>query len=211
MQVSLIHNDSLILGPVNYNYRMINTELEELEVSDRVGNQTPNEIPVHFSDGLTHLLPIEVEIPDHDPNYYNVGNLSWEIIKDNDVPVAVKFVYPIHEKSLEEVKAIQKSKLKPIRQRKENTLITLTINDTEVQIVTTREERLLLVSKLVAFSDSCNYKFSNTWLEIDAENIQYVINRIDDVVQQAYDWELSKMQEIDACSTPEQVYNVSLE
>ena len=208
MEIALIHNNSLELGPMGFNVRMINSELEELEVEERISPQSYTNIPIHFSDGLTHLLLLEKDIPSHDPKYHNVGNFTWEIIKENDVPIKVVLTYPISDKTLEEVKNIRKQEVSPVRREKENTIITLTINGTEVEVSTSREERLLLASKLAASPGPHNFKFKNTWLEITTEKLQFIVSEIDKVVQAAFDWELAKLQEIDACLTIDDVYAV---
>ena len=208
MEIALIHDNSLILGPMGYNVRMINSELEELEVEETITTQSYTNIPIHFSDGLTHLLPLEKDIPPYDPKYYDVGNFTWEIIEENQVPTKVLLTYPITEKTLEEVKTLRKSEVSPYRREKENTILTLTINETEVEVSTSREERLLLASKLAASPGPHNFKFSNTWLEITTEQLQTIVSEIDVKVQEAFDWELSKLQEIDACETIESVYDV---
>lgn len=208
MEIALIHNNSLELGPMGFNVRYINSELEDLELDDRISPQSYKDLPIHFSDGLTHLLPLEKEIPSHDPKYHNVGNFTWEVIEENDVPVKVKLTYPILDKTLEEVKYIRKQEVKPERQQKENQVLSLTINNTDVQVLTSREERLLLSSKLIASPGTHFYKFANTWLEITEQDLQYIINEIDSVVQSAYNWELQKLEEIDACATIDEVYSV---
>ena len=208
MEIALIHNNSLILGPMGFNVRMINSELEDLELEDRITTQSYSNIPIHFSDELTHLLLIEKEIPGYDPNYYNLGNFTWEIIEEDNVPIKVKLTYPLVEKTIEEVKYSRKQEVTAERKQKENKIISLTINETEIKIATSREERLILASKLSASPGLHNYKFSNTWLEITTENLQYIITEIDKVVQFSYDWELSKLQEIDACQTLDEIYNV---
>jgi hypothetical protein len=208
MEIALIHNNSLILGPIGFNVRMINSELEGFELEERITSQSYTQLPIHFSDELTHLLLIEKEIPGYDPNYYNLGNFVWEIIEENNVPIKVKLTYPLVERSVEEVKYSRKQEVTAYRKEKENKIISLTINETEIKIATSREERLILSSKLSASPGLHNYKFSNTWLEITTENLQYIITEIDKVVQSAYDWELSKLQEIDACQTLDEIYNV---
>jgi hypothetical protein len=208
MEIALIHNNSLELGPMGFNVRMINSELEELEVEERISPQSYTDLPIHFSDNLTHLLPLERNTPSHDPKYHNIGNFGWEIIKENDIPVKVLLTYPITDKTLEEVKEIRKQEVSPYRREKENTILTLTVNDTQVEVSTSRDERLLLASKLSAAPGPHNYKFSNTWLEITTEQLQTIVNAIDVKVQEAFDWELAKLQEIDACETIESVYDV---
>ena len=210
MEIALIHNNSLELGPMGFNVKYINADLEDLEVEERISPQSYTDLPIHFSDGLTHLLPIEKVIPEHDPKYHNIGNFTWEIIEDieDDIPIKVIFTYPIVDKTLEEVKVIRKQEVSPYRKEKENTIITLDVNGNSVQVSTSREERVLLASKLSAAPTSCNYKFLSGWLEVTAENLQYIVSEIDKVVQAAFDWELAKLQEIDACETIDEVYDV---
>ena len=210
MEFTLIHDNQLLLGPIGFNVRMINSDLEELELDDRVTSQSYSQVPIHFSDGLTHLVPARKVVPEHNPKYHNVGNFNWEIVEDveDDLAVEVVFTYPILDKSLEEVKALRKQEVSPYRREKENTTITLDINGTSVQVSTSREERVLLASKLSAAPGPHNFKFANTWLEITTEELQYVLNQIDVKVQEAFDWELAKLQEIDACETIDEVYDV---
>lgn len=210
MEIALIHDNQLILGPMGLNVRMVNSELEDLGLDERISSQSYNNIPIHFSDGLTHLLWIEKDIPPYEPAYQNVGNFSWEIIRENDIPIKVKLTYPIYDKSLDEVKYEYKKNIAPLRREKENTVIRLTINETEIEVSTTRDERILLSTKLSASPGLHNYKFLNTWLEITTQELQYIISEIDKVVQSAYDWELQKLNEIDACQTIDEVYSVVL-
>jgi hypothetical protein len=208
MEIALIHNNSLELGPMGFNVRMINSELEDLEVEETITPSSYTDLPIHFSDGLTHLLPLEKEVPSHDPKYHNVGNFSWEIIEEDGVPSKVLLTYPITDKTLEEVKELRKQEISPYRREKENTILTLTVNETAVEVSTSRDERLLLASKLSAAPGPHNYKFSNTWLEITTEQLQTIVSAIDVKVQEAFDWELAKLQEIDACETIDDVYDV---
>jgi hypothetical protein len=208
MEIALIHNNSLELGPMGFNVKYINADLEDLEVEERISPQSYTDLPIHFSDNLTHLLPIEKVVLENDPKYHNVGNFTWEIIKENDVPVKVILTYPITDKTLEEVKTLRKQEVSPYRREKENTTISVNLNGTSVEVSTSREERLLLASKLSAAPGPHNFKFSNTWLEITTEQLQTIVTEIDVKVQEAFDWELSKLQEIDACETIDDVYAV---
>lgn len=209
MEIALIHNHSLELGPFGFNVHYINQELEDLEVEERISNQSFYQLPIHFSDGLTHLLPIEKNIPQYDPKYYNIGNFTWSIIEEAGVPIKVLFTYPIIEKTLEEVKEFKKQEVAPYRKEKENTTITLIINDIEIYVSTSREQRSILAAKILSLTpEPYNFKFINTWVEVTTEQLQYIISEIDKVVQDAFDWEMQKLQEIDACETIDDVYNV---
>jgi hypothetical protein len=208
MEIALIHNNSLELGPMGFNVKYINADLEDLGVEERISPQSYTDLPIHFSDNQTHLLPIEKVVPENDPKYHDVGNFTWEIIKENDIPVKVVLTYPIIDKTLEEVKELRKQEVSPYRREKENTTITVSLNGTDVEVSTSREERVLLASKLSAAPGPHNFKFKNTWLEITTEELQTILSEIDTKVQEAFDYELAKLQEIDACETIESIYAV---
>ena len=193
---------------MGFNVRYINSELEDLDVEERISPQSYTDLPIHFSDNETHLVLIEKLVPENDVKYHNIGNFTWEITKENDVPVKVLLTYPIIDKTLEEVKELRNQEVSPYRREKENTTISVNLNGTSVEVSTSREERLLLASKLSAAPGPHNFKFSNTWLEITIEQLQTIVSEIDVKVQEAFDWELSKLQEIDACETIDSVYDV---
>lgn len=207
---ALIHDSQLILGPIGYNYRLINAELEELEVEGRVTPRDFQNVPLQIDEN-TYLLLVSQIIPSHDSRFQSVGNFQWEIIEENNVPVRVEMTYPVGNKSLEQIKAEYKSQVAPIRKEKENTTIDLEINNTTITVSTSREDRLSYVSKLIASPGPHNFKFNNdVWLQITTAELEYIISQIDLKVQEAFDWEFSKIQEIDACVTGEEVYNVVL-
>jgi hypothetical protein len=213
MEFALIHDNQLLLGPIGFNVRMINSELEDLELDDRISTQSYSQVPIHFSDGLTHLVPATKTIPDHNPKYHNVGNFNWEIVEDieDDIAVEVKFVYPINNKSLDQIKNEYKSGVKPERQRRENTTVGVTINNSAVTVSTSRESRLEFISKLLGNEGPYNFKFDNgTWVEITKADLESIISQIDLKVQEAFDWELAKLAEIDACESAEAVYEVEI-
>jgi hypothetical protein len=208
MEIALINNNSLILGPMGFNVRMINSELEDLEIEERISPQSYTDLPIHFSDNQTHLVIIEKIISQYDPKYHNVGNFTWEIIEEDDIPTKVVLTYPIIDKTLDEVKLAKKEEASSYRREKENTMITVDLNGTSVEVSTSREERSILTSKLASSSGSYNFKFNNIWMEITDQQLQTVVSAINVKVQEAFDWELAKLQEIDACETIDSVYGV---
>lgn len=208
---ALIHENRLILGPMNFNIRYFNSELEDLGINYRVSSNTPSQVPFHINDE-THILPVREEVPDHDPRFFKTLSFSWEIIKDeSNIPIEMLLTHTITEKTLDEVKNEIKQRIKPIRQNKENVMIEVDIDGTKVNVSTSRESRLEYVSKLISSSGIHNFKFANDiWLQINKTNLEYIISQIDAHVQSQYDWELSKINEIDSCTTPEQVYSVEI-
>jgi hypothetical protein len=207
---AFIHDSQLIWGPIGFNYRLFNSELEELELVNRVLPKDYENVPIYF-DEKTFILPVIQIIPPYDVRFQRVGNFEWEIIKENDIPVRVEMNYPIHDKTLEEIKDEYKQKLPPIRKEKENVFIDVEIDGTIINISTDINERLSLVSKLIASPEPHNFKFNDgIWMQISTAQLEYIISQIDAKVQEAFDWEYLKIQEIDACTTGEEVYSVVL-
>jgi hypothetical protein len=310
---ALIHNSQLLLGPIGWNYRMINSDLEEeLELDYRVTINDWQSVPIKVNEE-TYILPVKQVIPDHDPKYYNVGNFTWEreysdltkscssdpnsfepsieiqdvvlneycqmictipslspypglkiniknlqfdtsegVVSINDAEYVVSsfdgdtfvilpeelspdiynplinrstyipgasventvtltsavFTYAIHEKTLDEVKHVRRQEVAPYRREKENQIITISVDGTDVEILTSREERAIIATKLASSLGTYNYKFSNTWLEVSQQQLQDIMTQIDQKVQEAYDWEFAKLAEIDACETLDEVYDV---
>ena len=203
---ALVNGQELLLGPIAFNYRMINSALEEeLEVNFRVTSQDYLNVPITFTEDIK-ILPARDDIPTYDPRFQSVSQTSHTISTTE-----VVFSYTVSDKSLEQIKSERKAEVAPERWNKENTTVTVTLYDKQITVSTSRENRLAIVSKVVSDGGVHNYKFDDgTWVEILKTDLVIILNEIDNVVQAAFDWEFAKLAEIDACTTGEQVYNVIL-
>ena len=201
---ALINGQELLLGPIPFNYRMINSVLEEeLEVDFRVTSQDYQSVPLSFTEDIK-ILPARNEVPEHDPRFQTVSQTSHEI-----TDTEVVFYYGVSDKPLEQIKEEYKAAVAPERWNKENTTVTVTINDNEITISTSRDNRLSIVSKLLSGDGPYNFKFNDgVWVEILKTDLQTILTEIDTVVQAAFDWEFAKLQEIDACVSIDDVYAV---
>jgi len=203
---ALVNGQELLLGPIAFNYRMINSVLEEeLEVEYRVTSQDYQNVPLHLTEDIK-ILPARNDIPEYDSRFQTVSQTSHTV-----TDTEVVFAYTVADKSLDQIKDEYKAGVKPERQRRENTSVEININNSTVTVSTDRENRLALTSKYVAGPGPHNFKFDNgTWLEVTTEDLQTIIQAVDAKVQEAYDWELAKLAEIDACETKEAVYEVEI-
>lgn len=202
---ALVNGQELILGPIAFNYRMINYELEELEVDFRVTSQSYQSVPIIITDEI-RIISARNEIPNYDPKFQAVAQYSHEI-KDTEVV----FYYQVNDKPLDQIKAEYKLNVKPERQRKENTIISVELGGGMVDVSTSRDTRIALMSKMLGNEGPYNYKFDNgSWREVTKSDIETLISQIDSKVQEAFDWELAKLQEIDACVSGEEVYRVEI-
>jgi hypothetical protein len=201
---ALINGQELLLGPIAFNYRMINSVLEEeLEVEFRVTSQDYQSVPITFTEDIK-ILPTRNDIPEYDPRFQTVSQTSHEITETE-----VVFIYTVADKSLKQIKEEYKTAVAPERWNRENTTVTVTINDNEITVSTSRDNRLSIVSKLLSGDGPYNFKFNDgVWVEISKADLQTILTAIDTVVQAAFDWELAKLAEIDACADGEAVYAV---
>jgi hypothetical protein len=203
---SLINGQELLLGPIAFNYRMINSVLEEdLEVDFRVTSQDYLNVPIVFTEDIK-ILPARNEIPEYDSRFQSISQTSHTI-----TDTEVVFSYSVIGKTLDQIKGEYKAGVAPERWNKENTKVTITINGKEITVSTSRDNRLSLVSKLLSSDGPYNFKFNDgVWEEITKTDLQTILNEIDSVVQAAFDWELAKLAEIDACVDGNAVYAVEI-
>lgn len=208
---ALIHNSQLLLGPIKFNYRFINADLEDNEIEERIGPRDYENVPLEINSN-TFLLEAVLNQPEFDERSQVLRYVSWEVVTDNDTQKA-QFNYEVVDKSLEQIKDEYKQQISPIRREKENQYITINIQNTELSILTSREQRTQFINKLTALpeSDTVLYKFNdNTWINVSKTDLEYIVQQIDSKVQEAFDWEYTKLQEIDSCTTKEEVFDVVL-
>lgn len=201
---ALINGQELLLGPIAFNYRMINSVLEEeFEVSFRVTSQDYLNVPITFTENIK-ILPARNDIPAYDPRFQTVSQTSHTISATE-----VVFNYGVSDKSLEQIKTERKAEVAPERWNKENTTASVTLYGNTITVSTSRENRLAIVSKVVSDGGLHNYKFDDgSWVEITSADLVTILNAIDNVVQAAFDWEFAKLAEIDACIDGAAVYAV---
>lgn len=206
---ALIHNSQLLLGPIKFNYRLINADLEDNEIEERIGPRDYENVPLEINSN-TFLLEVVLNQPEYDERSQVLRYTDWEIIDDNGIQKA-QFNYEVVDKSLDQIKGEYKQQLSPIRREKENQYLTLNIQNTDLSILTSREQRTQFINKLTALpeTETVLYKFSDsTWINVSKTDLEYIVQQIDLKVQEAFDWEYAKLQEIDNCTTKEEVFNV---
>lgn len=197
----------VLLGPIPFNYRMINSVLEdELELDYRIYSPDEANVPIQINENV-RILPARNEYsPFYDSKYHEHIGPEVQIYEKE-----VVFLYGIRDKSLEQIKAERKVEIAPIRREKENTIITVNVQGVDVTVSTSRDNRLALASKAMSGDGPYNFKFGNdAWVEITKQDIQFILSEIDKKVQEAFDWELAKNQEIDACQAIDEVYEIEI-
>tara|TARA_Y100000004_G_C8924530_1_gene416989 strand:+ start:570 stop:1256 length:687 start_codon:yes stop_codon:yes gene_type:complete len=194
---ALVNGSFILLGPIGFNYRLINSTIkDDLNLDYNVGPLDYMNVPINFNDQLK-ILPVVNNIPHHNRKTEYANMIRWEVGEDR-----LTYFYEILPIPLEKLKQQYKEKITNERWHKENNgNITVTINDIEIKVATKRENRSQLASKISAMSADVRrrFKFQNTWIELNSAEMQTIIDEIDDYVQEQFDWEYTKHNEIDAC------------
>lgn len=201
---ALVNDNQLLLGPIEFNYRLINSVLEEeLELDFRISPSDYSNVPISITENVKLLTAVE-DKPIYDQKYELINLYDYEILEDK-----VIFHYEKKEKYLELIKQEHKDIITAERWNKESIgIINLSINNTAIRVSTSRESRISLITKLSCGDGPYNFKFGDVWIEITSEDIKTIISTIDQKVQEYFDWEYSKIQEIDLCSSVSEIQSI---
>ena len=179
---ALVNGSFILLGPIGFNYRLINSTIkDDLNLDYKVGPLDYMNVPINFNDQLK-ILPVVNDIPHHNRKTEYANMIRWEVGEDR-----LTYFYEILPIPLEKLKQQYKEKITNERWHKENNgNITVTINDIEIKVATKRENRSQLASKISAMSADVRrrFKFQNTWIELNSTEMQTIIDEIDDYVQE---------------------------
>lgn len=114
--------------------------------------------------------------------------------------------YEIKPLNLDIAKSYLLDKLPAARYEKETKQIDVFLQGLKLAINTDRDTRAIYANKLLGMGENTiNWKFSEGWLSVNKADLEYIIQQIDFAVQEAFDWELSKMNEIKVCKTLEDI------
>jgi hypothetical protein len=194
---ALVNGNQLILGPIEFNYRLINSALEEdLELDYRIAPSDYLNVPILITQDIK-LLKAEKQIPSFNNNAEEIFLSNYIIVDDK-----VIFEYEKRNKDFEVVKNYYKNIISSERWKRENLgKIEITINEINLNVSTDRETRISLVTKLTSGEGPYNFKFGSNWVEITSQDIKNIISKIDEKVQIDFDWEHSIIKQIDSCSS----------
>lgn len=214
---ALVNKEILLLGPIKFNTRMFNSELDDIaeeydiEIGKKITLNDEGQVPLNvFTNDEVDLwiLPTETQQPNFNSDTEFIIGPTHQVIPQEKV----SFTWTVQDKTLEQVKSEKISKLPEIRYNKEQTgIVTYTLEGNDIEVSTSRENRLSLISKSSSIISESNYKFGGNWATVSNTDLQNIISLIDTKVQEFFDWELSKINEINSCSDVGSVINVVIQ
>jgi hypothetical protein len=207
MNYVLVQNkQTILLGPIFWRHRFIQSELDELEVDYTVSPTDPNGY-VKINDELEIYPVTGLDIPAHDPIYEQLSGPFWTF--ENNV---ANGTYGVTSIELTAVKNTLKAQAAAERYKKEIAGTKVTIQGTEVSVATDRDARNVYAHKLLTLGDNdiAQWKFPESWLTLSKQELAGVLNSINAHVQQQYDWENTVITQIENSETVEQLKQVTI-
>lgn len=202
----IVHDNSVILGPMRWSrFKFENVILEECEVDTTLPATNANLDPITVSDNIK-ILPIQgTENPEFNPTIEMLHGPFWEFTDT----VAI-MSYTVQPLPLDAAKAMLKDRVAAERWTKENSGVTVNLNDTDYNFNTDKATRGVLIHAQ-AGTDNINWKQDReTWVTLTPADVQTVLSAVLAHVQASFDWEYTKLQAIDACVTHEDLAAINI-
>lgn len=208
MPYVLVHNNHVINGPRDWNFRSFESSIEEdVGITYKLPMQKTDCEPIIIDDN-TKILCSTLVHPEHNTLIEFLHGPFWSF--DDDLATGT---FEIHQKSLDDVKAILISQTALCRYGKETANIKVTVQNQEVTVDAQRYKRDIFIKKYVFMEDTdvVSWKFPECWLDLSKEDVKTVAGAVEHHVQNQFEWERLKVDEINACTTVEELLNVVIE
>jgi hypothetical protein len=203
----LVQNGYVINGPRLWNRRSFESSLEEdVEISFQLPQNKTDETPIEITNGV-RILPATLVYQNYNSKIEYLNGPFWNF--DNDYATG-SFV--IVQKGLDSAKSTIKSIVADNRWRKETKGFIHNVQNTDVFVTTARVDRDIFLQKYIMMetNDVVTWKFNNVWLDLTKAELGAIVSAEAAHIQASYDWEKLKVEEIDACTTLQEIDAVDL-
>lgn len=201
MEYVVLHQGRVIWGPREWNPLSIEAAIEYVNKQDVMIGVEPITGVFEQDQNFTILRVETINTPQYDPlfealegpHYHHdvpngITNITWSVVPDH-LPYILGRI---------------KQQVEAKRYQRETEGVDININDTVYKFPTDREQRNRLIIQSVSGEPVC-WKISGTWIDLTADQIQGVVKQINQHVQKWFNWERTKVELIESCSTIDQV------
>jgi hypothetical protein len=186
-------------------FKFENVILEECEVDTTLPATNDNLDPITVSDNIK-ILPIQgTQNPEFNPTIEMLHGPFWEFTDT----VAI-MSYTVQPLALDAAKAMLKDRVAAERWTKENSGVTVNLNETDYKFGTDKATRLVLMNAQASTNDTNWKQDRDTWVTLTPANVQTVLSAVLAHVQASFDWEYIKLQAIDACASSEDLAGINI-
>ncbi|CAB4124387.1 hypothetical protein UFOVP49_225 [uncultured Caudovirales phage] len=208
MQYVLIQNDIVINGPRGWNYRSFESSLlDDLEITYKLPTSKTDDVAIDIAAGI-RILPVSMVETPYNPKVEFLHGPFWDF--SNNVAVGS---WEIHPNDIGGVKANLIQQAAAVRYNKEIAGVKVTIQNQEVTVDTSRDGRNIFVLKYMIMqdADTVNWKFPEGWLTLTKAELGAAVIGGAGYIQTQFLWEETKVSEIIACTTLQELDAVVIE
>lgn len=205
MQYVIVQNrTTILLGPIDWKPRFIQSEFKDLEIDYVVPLGEPpgyvnvdQEIGGGSSTGIEIFPILGSTAPNIDPVYQAYAGPFWSY--DNQ---SASLAYTAVDKNIDEIKATLLNLTADERWKKEIAGTTIDIDGTSYTLFTDRNLRSQYTELLNTIGTSIvNWKFPQGFVQVDRVLAQQMLETVVAYVQAQFDWEALIRQQIQAAQT----------
>ena len=200
MQYILTENKQVVLGPMNWKQRFIQSELDDLEVEYTVAPIEQGYIKI---DDQYELFPLTgIDVPTYDPTYEQLVG-PFYTFTDN----AATSSYTKQDLPIDTAKSTLKALAASERYKKEISGTKVTVQGVEVTVDTDRMARNVFVQQytLMGATDTTHWKFPEAWLTVSKTDLADIVTASTAYIQTQFDWEKEINDQITAATTTDQL------
>ena len=196
----IIQDNFVVLGPMRWNkFRFQNFLREECDVDVTDLPQTNESTPIVVNSTIKILPATNAPAVSYNQKTQHLHGPFWQFTDTQAIAS-----YLIEDLPIDFVRSTLKTLAATERYRREIQGTKVTLNGQEISIATTREQRAVFVQQMMAMTDTdvVQWKFDqSTWMQLTKQDFQTIVSAINEFVQQQFQWEAAKHQEIDNVET----------
>lgn len=190
----LVHSNRVLVGPIAWNPGMFLHNLRKINIDHEIPKNEPTEFP-YVINNTTEIRRAHINKPKFNGKIQYLEGPHWDL--SESVAVAN---YLIKDQSIDSVKGNLKKNVAEKRWGKEVAGTKVTVQGQEIKVNTDRLTRANLALTISSMNDSStiNWKFNKVWLSLSKADVQTIIDAVNIHVQSAFDWEKSKIDDIES-------------
>lgn len=208
MDFILTENKHVIYGPKPYNKKKFESVItDDTDYEDNVSLPFDNTGYYSVSDTIEIYPLTSIVIPSYTSLYQQLAGPFYDFIEG----VSASSYYTVLDKPIDVIKQELKAIVTNNRYLTETQGMTVTIQNTDVFLYTSREDRNMYLQAFQLGAGGNTWKFKNNiWLTLSIEDLQTIVITVLSHVQNCFDWESNKTSEIENCNSLEDIKNITL-
>lgn len=205
MNYLLVENrQTVLLGPIVWKPRFIQSELDDLEVSFIVPPTEQGYLKIN--DNLEIIPIVEAPDPGHDPLYEELAG-PYYTYNGNTATMT----YTKVDRKLDDVKGSYKQLAAAARYTRETSGTSATVGDSTISLATDVASRANYLNLLNTVGEgTINYKTNGVFVALNATDLQALVDAVNTHVQDAFNWEKGILDQIDAATSIEELKAINL-